>query len=106
MSVLFSFEFLCRHLVADIERLRVRLGIDQWQVFGGSWGSTLALAYAESHPSKVTELVLRGIFMLRKSELKFYYQVWLASSFYKKKEISMDSSDYFCLSRERVPSSF
>jgi len=70
-----SLTCIFRHLVADIERLRVKLGIDQWQVFGGSWGSTLALAYAESHPSKVTELVLRGIFMLRKSELKFYYQV-------------------------------
>ena len=61
-------------LVADIERLRVRLGIDRWQVFGGSWGSTLALAYAETHPERVTELVLRGIFMLRRWELDWFYQ--------------------------------
>jgi proline iminopeptidase len=57
------------HLVADIERLRGELGIDRWQVFGGSWGSTLALAYAETHPERVTELVLRGIFLLRKQEI-------------------------------------
>ncbi len=61
------------HLVADIERLRVDRGIDRWQVFGGSWGSALALAYAETHPERVTELVLRGIFTLRRSELDFYY---------------------------------
>ena len=53
-------------LVADIEKLRETLGIERWQVFGGSWGSTLALAYAETHPQRVTELVLRGIFMLRR----------------------------------------
>ena len=56
-------------LVADIERVREHLAIDRWQVFGGSWGSTLALAYAQTHPDKVTELVLRGIFMLRRWEL-------------------------------------
>ncbi len=61
-------------LVADIERLREHLGIDRWQAFGGSWGSTLALAYAEAHPSRVTELVLRGIFMLRRWELEWFYQ--------------------------------
>jgi len=61
-------------LVADIERLREHLRIDRWQVFGGSWGSTLALAYAESHPDRVTELVLRGIFMLRRWELEWFYQ--------------------------------
>jgi proline iminopeptidase len=61
-------------LVADIERLREHLGIERWQVFGGSWGSTLALAYAESHPRRVTELVLRGIFMLRRWELEWFYQ--------------------------------
>lgn len=61
-------------LVADIERLRERLGIQRWQVFGGSWGSTLALAYAQSHPQRVTELVLRGIFMLRRWELAWFYQ--------------------------------
>lgn len=53
------------HLVSDIEQLRAYLGIKQWLVFGGSWGSTLALAYAQTHPQRVTELVLRGIFMLR-----------------------------------------
>ena len=62
------------HLVADMEQLRTHLGIDKWQVFGGSWGSTLALAYAETHPDRVTEIVLRGIFMLRNSELKWFYQ--------------------------------
>jgi proline iminopeptidase len=61
-------------LVADIERLRVHLGIEKWQVFGGSWGSTLALAYAETHPTRVTELVLRGIFLLRKQEIDWFYQ--------------------------------
>ncbi len=62
------------HLVADIEALRRHLGIERWQVFGGSWGSTLALAYAETHPERVTELVLRGIFMLRRWELVWFYQ--------------------------------
>ena len=62
------------HLVADIERLREHLGIERWQVFGGSWGSTLALAYAETHPDRVSELVLRGIFMLRRAELEWFYQ--------------------------------
>jgi proline iminopeptidase len=61
-------------LVADIERLRGHLAIDRWQAFGGSWGSTLALAYAQTHPDKVTELVLRGIFMLRRWELEWFYQ--------------------------------
>jgi len=61
-------------LVADIERLREKLGIERWQVFGGSWGSTLALAYAQAHPRRVTELVLRGIFMLRRWELSWFYQ--------------------------------
>ena len=62
------------HLVEDIERLREHLGIEQWLVFGGSWGSTLALAYAETHPKRVTELVLRGIFLLRRWELAWFYQ--------------------------------
>lgn len=61
-------------LVADIERLREHLGIERWQVFGGSWGSTLALAYAQAHPERATELVLRGIFMLRRFELEWFYQ--------------------------------
>ncbi len=62
------------HLVADIERLRQMMGAEQWLVFGGSWGSTLALAYAQAHPERVSELVLRGIFTLRRSELLWYYQ--------------------------------
>jgi proline iminopeptidase len=62
------------HLVADTEALRKHLGIECWQVFGGSWGSTLALAYAQAHPDAVTELVLRGIFLLRRSELEWFYQ--------------------------------
>ncbi len=62
------------HLVADIEKLREHFGIDRWQVFGGSWGSTLALAYAQAHPGRVCELVLRGIFMLRRWELEWFYQ--------------------------------
>ncbi len=61
-------------LVRDIEALRSMLDIDRWQVFGGSWGSTLALAYAEAHPEQVTELVLRGIFMLRQKEIDWFYQ--------------------------------
>lgn len=61
-------------LVADIEKLREHLRLERWQVFGGSWGSTLALAYAEAHPERVTELVLRGIFMLRRWELEWFYQ--------------------------------
>ena len=55
-------------------KLREHLGIERWQVFGGSWGSTLALAYAQKHPERVTELVLRGIFLLRRSELEWFYQ--------------------------------
>jgi proline iminopeptidase len=61
-------------LTADIEALRTHLGIERWLVFGGSWGSTLALAYAEQHPARVTELVLRGIFLLRDSEIDWLYQ--------------------------------
>ena len=61
-------------LVADIERLREHLGVERWLVFGGSWGSTLALAYAQSHPERVTHLVLRGIFLLRRWELELFYQ--------------------------------
>ena len=61
-------------LVADMEKLRAHLGIKQWQVFGGSWGSTLALAYALTHRERVSELVLRGIFTLRRAELLWFYQ--------------------------------
>ena len=62
------------HLVEDIERLREHLGIKTWQVFGGSWGSTLALAYAETHPDRVHQLVLRGIFLCRQKEIRWFYQ--------------------------------
>lgn len=62
------------HLVEDIEKLRAHLEIERWQVFGGSWGSTLALAYAETHPDRVSELVLRGIFLLRPEEIRWFYQ--------------------------------
>jgi len=62
------------HLVSDIERLRVAHGVDRWLAFGGSWGSTLALAYAQTHPSSVSELVVRGIFTVRPEELRWYYQ--------------------------------
>lgn len=61
-------------LVADIERLRSLTGFERWLVFGGSWGSTLALAYAQTHPARVSELVLRGIFTLRRAEVLWYYQ--------------------------------
>jgi proline iminopeptidase len=62
------------HLVADIEALRAHLGIARWLVFGGSWGSTLALAYAQAHPERVSELVLRGIFLLRPWEFRWFYE--------------------------------
>ena len=61
-------------LVADMEKIRAHLNIETWQVFGGSWGSTLALSYAIKHPAQVSELVLRGIFMLRRKELLWFYQ--------------------------------
>ncbi|KAI9624422.1 hypothetical protein KEM48_009005 [Puccinia striiformis f. sp. tritici PST-130] len=61
-------------LVEDIEKIRVHLKIDKWVVFGGSWGSTLSLAYAQAHPDKVKGLILRGIFALRRAELEFFYQ--------------------------------
>lgn len=60
------------HLIADIERLRVHLGVERWSVFGGSWGSTLAIAYAEAHPDRCAGLVLRGIFLCRRSEIDWF----------------------------------
>jgi proline iminopeptidase len=68
-------------LIADMEAVREHLKIERWQVFGGSWGSTLALAYAERHPDRVTELVLRGIFMLRRKELEWFYQEGASAMF-------------------------
>ncbi|MGK2740750.1 prolyl aminopeptidase [Tepidicaulis sp. LMO-SS28] len=61
-------------LVADFEKLREKLGIERWQLCGGSWGSTLSLAYAETHPERITEIILRGVFMLRRWELDWFYQ--------------------------------
>lgn len=62
------------HLVADMEKLREMMGVESWLVCGGSWGSALALAYAEKHPERVTEMVLRGVFTVRRWELQWYYQ--------------------------------
>lgn len=69
------------HLVADIERLREELGIARWLVFGGSWGSTLGLAYAETHPERVTGLILRGIFLVRPQEIRWFYQAGASAIF-------------------------
>ena len=62
------------HLVSDMEAIRKHLGIGDWLAFGGSWGSTLALAYSQAHPRRVTELILRGVFTLRRMELMWFYQ--------------------------------
>lgn len=62
------------HLVADMELLREHLGVERWQLCGGSWGSTLSLAYAETHPERVSAMILRGIFLLRRAELEWFYQ--------------------------------
>jgi proline iminopeptidase len=74
------------HLVEDIERLRKMMGVEKWQVFGGSWGSTLALAYAETHPERVSELLLRGVYTLTKAELDWYYQFGVSEMFPEKWE--------------------
>ncbi|SEK16397.1 MULTISPECIES: prolyl aminopeptidase [unclassified Variovorax] len=74
------------HLVADIERLRELAGVDRWLVFGGSWGSTLALAYAQKHPERVSELVLRGIYTVTRAELRWYYQFGVSEMFPDKWE--------------------
>ena len=73
-------------LVADIERLRELAGFDRWLVFGGSWGSTLALAYAQTYPEAVSELVLRGIYTLTRGELDWYYQFGVSEMFPDKWE--------------------
>jgi proline iminopeptidase len=80
-------------LVADMETIRQKLGIDKWQVFGGSWGSTLALAYAEKHPERVTELILRGIFLVRDKEIRWFYQ----------EGTSMLFPDVFAPYRDHIP---
>ncbi|MCP1775026.1 proline iminopeptidase [Bradyrhizobium barranii subsp. barranii] len=74
------------HLVSDIERLRELAGVDKWLVFGGSWGSTLALTYAETHPDCVSELVLRGVYTVTKAELQWYYQFGVSEIFPEKWE--------------------
>ncbi len=74
------------HLVADIERLREMAGVEEWLVFGGSWGSTLALAYAEKHPERVSELIVRGIYTLTQAELSWYYQFGVSEMFPDKWE--------------------
>ena len=61
------------HLVADIERIRAEFGIDSWIVFGGSWGATLALLYAQTHPDRARHLVLRGVFLMTEGELAWFY---------------------------------
>jgi len=61
-------------LIADIERLREHLGVEKWTVFGGSWGSTLALAYAIAHPERVQALILRGVFLRPSAKLHWFYQ--------------------------------
>ncbi|EAB6718291.1 prolyl aminopeptidase, partial [Salmonella enterica subsp. enterica] len=73
-------------LVADIERLREKFGFEKWLVFGGSWGSTLALAYAETHPERVSELVVRGVYTLTRAELQWYYQFGVSEMFPDKWE--------------------
>ena len=74
------------HLVSDIERLRAMIGVEKWQVFGGSWGSTLALAYAETHPERVSELIVRGVYTLTRAELEWYYQFGVSQMFPEKWE--------------------
>ncbi|QIB34427.1 prolyl aminopeptidase [Ancylobacter pratisalsi] len=74
------------HLVADIERLRETFGFETWQVFGGSWGSTLALAYAQTHPERVSELILRGIYTVTRAELDWYYRFGVSEMFPDKWE--------------------
>ncbi len=74
------------HLVDDIERLREVAGVERWLVFGGSWGSTLALAYAQKHPERVSALVLRGIYTVTQAELRWYYQFGVSEMFPEKWE--------------------
>ena len=76
-----------QHLVADMERIRAHLGIERWVVFGGSWGSTLALVYAETHPERVLGLILRGIFLCRPAEIRWFYQEgasWLFPDYWEE----------------------
>lgn len=83
------------HSVEDMEKLRKHLGVDHWVVFGGSWGSTLSLAYAETHPDRVKALVLRGIFTLRRRELEWFYE--------DQQGACMIYPDYFEQYRDYIP---
>lgn len=74
------------HLVADMERLRAVMGAEKWLLLGGSWGSTLALAYAETHPHRVSELILRGVYTVTRAELEWYYQFGVSEIFPDKWE--------------------
>ena len=86
-----------------MEQLRAELAIDQWLVFGGSWGSTLSLAYAQKHPERVTELVLRGIFLLRPKEIRWFYQEGAARCIRTLAKLSgADSEDERSGSRHRL----
>ncbi|MBT2787033.1 prolyl aminopeptidase [Halomonas sp. ISL-106] len=69
------------HLVEDIERLREHVDVTQWMVFGGSWGSTLGLAYAQTHPDRVSELILRGVYTVTQAEIDWYYQFGVSEMF-------------------------
>jgi proline iminopeptidase len=84
------------HLVADIEKLREHLGIEKWLVFGGSWGSTLSLTYAQKYPHRVTHLILRGIFLARKGDNTWLYE-------YGASEIYPDKWDEFVKGVTRAP---
>ena len=94
-------------MVDDIENLRKALNIDKWLVFGGSWGSTLALAYSQCHPNSVTEIILRGIFLLRKHELDWFYQYGASQIFPEAWEdfihvIDEDQRENLMLAYQRV----
>lgn len=99
------------HLVADIERLREVASVEKWLVFGGSWGSTLALAYAEAHPARVSELVLRGIYTVTRAEQRWYYQFGVSEMFPEKWERfqapipEAERSDMIAAYRKRLTSS-
>ncbi len=98
-------------LVSDIEKLREKLSIEKWIVFGGSWGSTLALVYAETHPEKVKALVLRGIFLCRPQEIKWFYQEGASRIFpdawehYLKPIPESERSDFVAAYYKRLTSS-
>lgn len=84
------------HLVEDIERLRVHLGIEKWHLFGGSWGSTLSLAYAQRYPERVIAMVLRGIFLMRRREVLWFYQEgcnWIYPDAYAAFAAQIDPED-------------